>query len=159
MSIQDAFKLILEYLEKHDSITLPNDNKRLNWDSIKDSSSEEEQEAALVCALDRLVQEEVLLKHKKDSKGKETTTWVLINSQKNKPTTIELTSEDAQNLCKLVNSYLPILGSDVTVTPKTLDNTSVVLLLDICKYMAGELDKTSKELESLNGNKKPKNED
>jgi hypothetical protein len=154
MDINTSIGLILNFLEKNDSFTFEKDYKKLNWNLITEKdSTEDEQQASILGALQLMERENSITKVERevgDGKNKKNQyTYVVLNSRKNSPVTIEIGKETATNLVNVVNQFLPMM--DINIKERSnienLGEAEIILLLQVVHFMAQQLNQENEKSE------------
>ena len=154
MDIQNASRLLFDWFETHDGYNHSLNYKLLDWNSIEKENAgpESEQEAAILAALSILSEDKFLYKieSKNSSKKDAEPTWVVLRSQKENPTTIELSKETAVKISKIVNSILPMMDINITEqsNPKALGEADLLVICQGYNILSEQLSRMIAEKEN-----------
>ena len=146
MDINTGVGILLNWFKLHDTFNFKLHYKKLDWELYDDGeSSEDEQQAAILGGIQVMLKEEMVEKVEREigaGKNKEIDiTYVIFNSSKDSPVSIEVSRDCAENLAKVCNDFIPLLDSSCTdkFDTETLSGGSVELLLQLVSFIASQL--------------------
>jgi len=144
MCINQGLDLLSEWFENNDSFRFKKDYKSLNWDSLRENKSNDEEEESCILSSLSVFEEEKIIKFAESASGEDT--WVIQNSRITSPREIHLTPQTCKNISTVVNGYLPLLdlNIDQKSDERNIGEADIIILLSVIQAFAKQLDEVKK---------------
>jgi len=150
MDISTASSLIYDWFSEKDSFSLKNNYKQLNWAAFGDEKLDEDEcQAAVQAAIADMVKNNFITPVELGAgKGKDAI-YVINNSIKNQPISIDLSRKTSENVATVVTNLLPFLTLEkvAPINPRHLDESHIVLLLEAISLLGGQVQENIAEKE------------
>lgn len=162
MDIQTAHSLVWNFLNSHDSYSVRDSYKLLDWRLLGDEKLDDEEcKLAIELAFEDLLQNDVVKKIERGAGKNKDTLYIINESMKNAPITLEISKQTAEHIATVSNSVLPFFTLEKVepITAKDINEESLLMLIETIVLMKTQIEKNFAEIEELkNKNKKPPSE-
>lgn len=161
MDISTAHSLVWNYLNSHDSYSIRDSYKLLDWKMLGDEKLDDEEcKLAIQLAFDDLLENGVVKKIDRGAGKNKDTLYIITESMKNSPITLEISNQTAESIATVSNSVLPFFTLEKVepITAKDINEESLIILIETIIIMKTQIEKYMLEIEELKKNKKPPTE-
>jgi len=161
MDVQTSFSLLFNWFKENDNFSLQKNFRQLNWKSLGEENQSLNDETAKMCleiALQDMITEGFVKLHESGTGKLKNKTYVIVESMRNAPQTINISPQTAKNIKAVVNSLLPIIDLNINFDPneKEIYEQDLHLLLEAISFLSKQLEESNNKLLQLKN--KPPNE-